>query len=169
MDTLSSFVCETAAGYLGVVLSAKGIKATTLPKETPAEALREAERLGATVCLRREEAGDLPDRVAAVVSGRAGAAGLRVDWGGLTPFRRAVLEAAMRIPAGQTRSYGWLAREVGKPGAARAVGRVMATNPLPVVVPCHRVVASDGSLHGYGGGLALKARLLRAEGARFPG
>lgn len=72
----------------------------------------------------------------------------------------------MRIPTGETRSYGWLARKVGRPRAARAVGRAMATNPLPIVVPCHRVVASDGSLRGYGGGLAMKAALLRLEGAR---
>ncbi len=80
--------------------------------------------------------------------------------------RRAVLEEAMRIPAGKTRSYGWLAERVGLPRAARAVGRVMATNPLPLVVPCHRVIGSDGGLHGYGGGLQLKETLLRAEGAR---
>ncbi len=89
-----------------------------------------------------------------------------IDWDSVSGFRRAVLEETLRIPAGETRSYGWLARKVGRPRAARAVGRVMATNPLPVVVPCHRVVGSDGSLHGYGGGLGIKAALLRAEGAR---
>ena len=72
----------------------------------------------------------------------------------------------MRIPAGETRTYAWLAAKVGRPRAARAVGRVMATNPLPIVVPCHRVVGSDGALHGYGGGLEVKAALLRLEGAR---
>ena len=72
----------------------------------------------------------------------------------------------MRIPSGETRSYGWIAEKVGHPRAARAVGRVTATNPLPLVVPCHRVVGSNGSLTGYGGGLRMKEALLRAEGAR---
>ncbi|MCI0814531.1 MAG: MGMT family protein [Chloroflexi bacterium] len=94
------------------------------------------------------------------------AGGVRLDWTGITPFRRAVLEECARIPAGETRSYGWLAEQVGHPRAARAVGRVMATNPWPLFVPCHRVVGSDGSLHGYGGGLPMKDALLRAEGAR---
>jgi methylated-DNA-[protein]-cysteine S-methyltransferase len=71
----------------------------------------------------------------------------------------------MRIPAGKTLSYGAVAERVGYPRAARAVGRVMATNPLPLVVPCHRVVGSNGSLTGYGGGLHVKEALLRAEGA----
>jgi methylated-DNA-[protein]-cysteine S-methyltransferase len=87
------------------------------------------------------------------------------------------MEEALRIPRGETRSYGWLAERVGNPRAARAVGRVMATNPLPIVVPCHRVIGSDGSLRGYGdsgrgrsaAGLWMKAALLRAEGARGRG
>jgi methylated-DNA-[protein]-cysteine S-methyltransferase len=89
-----------------------------------------------------------------------------IDWNGLSGFRRAVMEEALRIPRGETRTYGWLAERVGRPRAARAVGRVMATNPLPIVVPCHRVIGSDGSLRGYGAGLPMKAALLRAEGAR---
>jgi len=100
------------------------------------------------------------------VAGRPAHNGARFDWTGITPFRRAVLEECARIPPGETRSYGWLAEQVGHPRAARAVGRVMATNPWPLFVPCHRVVGSDGSLHGYGGGLPMKDALLRAEGAR---
>lgn len=169
MEKLKFFVSETAAGYVGAVLSARGIKATTLPRADREAALREVTQWGATEHASPGEAGDLPERIRDLVAGDGSANGIAIDWEGLTPFRRAVLEAAMRIPAGETRSYGWLARSVGRPGAARAVGRVMATNPLPLVVPCHRVVASDGSLHGYGGGLALKARLLRAEGAKVAG
>ena len=81
---------------------------------------------------------------------------------GLTPFQVRVLEQCRLIPYGEVRTYGWLAARVGKPGAARAVGQAMARNPLPLLIPCHRVVAADG-LGGFGGGLALKARLLDQE------
>jgi AraC family transcriptional regulator of adaptative response/methylated-DNA-[protein]-cysteine methyltransferase len=81
-----------------------------------------------------------------------------------TAFRRRVWEALRRIPFGETRSYGQIAAAVGAPGAAaRAVGTACAENPVPVVVPCHRVVGSDGSLHGYAYGLARKRQLLDAE------
>ena len=80
-----------------------------------------------------------------------------------TAFRRRVWEALRRIPFGETRSYGQIATAVGAPGAARAVGTACAQNPVPVVVPCHRVVGSDGSLHGYAYGLARKRQLLDAE------
>jgi AraC family transcriptional regulator of adaptative response/methylated-DNA-[protein]-cysteine methyltransferase len=80
-----------------------------------------------------------------------------------TAFRRHVWEALRRIPFGETRSYGEIAAAVGAPGAARAVGTACAQNPVPVVVPCHRVVGSDGSLHGYAYGLARKRQLLDAE------
>jgi len=86
-----------------------------------------------------------------------------------TAFRRRVWEALRRIPAGQTRSYGEIAVEVGAPGAARAVGTACAENPVPIVVPCHRVVAANGRLGGYSGGLARKRQLLAAEGARVQG
>lgn len=80
-----------------------------------------------------------------------------------TAFRRRVWEALRRIPAGETRSYGQIAAEAGAPGAARAVGTACATNPVPIVVPCHRVVATGGKLGGYSGGLARKRQLLDAE------
>jgi AraC family transcriptional regulator, regulatory protein of adaptative response / methylated-DNA-[protein]-cysteine methyltransferase len=83
-----------------------------------------------------------------------------------TAFRRRVWEALRRIPAGETRSYGQIAESVGAPGAARAVGTACAQNPVAVVVPCHRVVGSDGSLHGYAYGLARKRQLLDAEAGR---
>jgi methylated-DNA-[protein]-cysteine S-methyltransferase len=81
-------------------------------------------------------------------------------------FRRRALEAARRIPPGETATYGDLAAEVGSPRAARAVGSAMATNPIPIVVPCHRVVPSTGGLGNYGGGVEIKALLLDLEGYR---
>lgn len=84
-----------------------------------------------------------------------------------TAFQRRVWEALCAIPYGETLSYGELARRLGKPGASRAVGLANGRNPLPIVVPCHRVVGSDGSLTGFGGGLPTKTKLLRLEGARL--
>ena len=82
-----------------------------------------------------------------------------------TPFQRRVWEELTRIPYGATISYRELARRVGNPAATRAVARANATNPIPIVVPCHRVIGSDGTLTGYGGGLERKRYLLALEGA----
>src|SRR5688572_12192877 len=82
-----------------------------------------------------------------------------------TPFERRVWEALRDIPFGRTVSYGELARIIGEPGAARAVGAANGRNPLPIVVPCHRVIGADGSLVGFGGGLPRKRWLLEHEGA----
>ncbi|MDO0924931.1 methylated-DNA--[protein]-cysteine S-methyltransferase [Streptomyces sp. TG1A-8] len=80
-----------------------------------------------------------------------------------TPFQRAVWEQLTKIPYGETRSYGALAAALGRPGASRAVGLANGRNPIGIVVPCHRVIGSDGSLTGYGGGLERKQRLLDFE------
>jgi methylated-DNA-[protein]-cysteine S-methyltransferase len=82
-----------------------------------------------------------------------------------TEFQRRVWRALTEIPYGQTISYGELARRIGKPSASRAVGLANGANPLPVVVPCHRVIGADGSLTGFGGGLPIKRKLLALEGA----
>jgi O-6-methylguanine DNA methyltransferase len=90
---------------------------------------------------------------------------LQYDISWVTPFRRKVLQACARIPRGQVATYADLARRIGSPRAFRAVGRTMATNPIPIVIPCHRVVGTNGSLTGFGGGLDMKIRLLALEGA----
>lgn len=82
-----------------------------------------------------------------------------------SPFRKRVLEEVQAIPYGQTVSYKQIAERMGEPGAVRAVGGANANNPLPIVIPCHRVIAHDGTLGGYGAGLNLKAYLLQLEGA----
>ena len=95
---------------------------------------------------------------------------IAIDWSSIrSEFNRRSLQAVVRIPYGQTRTYGQVAAQIGAPGAARAMGRANATNPMPLVIPCHRVLGSDGKLHGYGGagGLKTKRWLLDMEHARL--
>jgi O-6-methylguanine DNA methyltransferase len=92
---------------------------------------------------------------------------LRFDLRGLSEFERAVLMKALEIPSGEVRPYSWIAREIGHPGAVRAAGSALAKNPVPLLIPCHRVVRSDGHIGNYSlGGPRNKRRLLEVEGAR---
>jgi methylated-DNA-[protein]-cysteine S-methyltransferase len=86
-----------------------------------------------------------------------------------TAFQLAVLDALQTIPFGETRSYVEIARQIGRPKAVRAVGAANGRNPLPIVIPCHRVIGADGSLTGFGGGLETKLFLLELEGVKAPG
>jgi O-6-methylguanine DNA methyltransferase len=81
-----------------------------------------------------------------------------------TPFQQAVLKRIAEIPCGQTRSYSQIAKDIGRPQAPRAVGAATGSNPIPIVIPCHRVVGADGRLVGFGGGLPFKVMLLKLEG-----
>ncbi|MFQ5434261.1 MAG: methylated-DNA--[protein]-cysteine S-methyltransferase [Anaerolineae bacterium] len=92
---------------------------------------------------------------------------LPIDWSVMPPFQSEALKLVYAVPYGRLTTYGDIAKQLGKPGASRAVGRANATNPMPIVIPCHRVLGSDRKLHGYGGpgGLETKAWLLRLEGS----
>lgn len=97
-----------------------------------------------------------------LATGRLG--NLRVDLRGLTGFQQAVLRKTAEIPPGELRPYGWVAREIGNPGAVRAVGSALNKNPVPIIIPCHRVGKSDGAVGEYAHGAAMKRALLSAEG-----
>ena len=107
----------------------------------------------ATVCAQLQEYFNGARRVFAVSLALAG-----------SEFQRAVWKALQAIPYGETVSYGELARRLGRPRASRAVGLANGANPVPIIVPCHRVIGADGSLTGFGGGLAVKRALLELEG-----
>ncbi len=101
------------------------------------------------------------------LNGKRSAFTIPIDWSLFRPFQREALQAVFRIPYGETCTYHDIAIEIGRPNASRAVGRANATNPMPIVIPCHRVIGRDGKLHGYGGGEGLKTKewLLKLEGA----
>lgn len=106
---------------------------------------------------------DVREQVLGYLAGRRRHFSLELAPGG-SDFQRQVWAALVRIPYGETRTYGDLARRLGRDGAARAIGAANGANPLPLLIPCHRVVAADG-LGGYSGGTALKQRLLVLEGS----
>ncbi len=103
------------------------------------------------------------EQIQAYFAGRLRRFELPLDWSGATDFYRAVWRALLEVPYGQTSSYLAIARRIGKPKAVRAVGQANRNNPLPIVVPCHRILASNGKLHGFYYGLEMKRQLLALE------
>ncbi len=160
----------------GLAFTSHGLAAVVLPSQTEAATERALLRMATGRQLdegKPQPSVDPPAWVkSAIVSiiellagGPAELGGIPLDSRKLTPFSVRVHEAARAIPRGECRSYGELARQVGAPRAARAVGRAMAKNPWPIVVPCHRVVSSQGDLHGFSapGGVRTKAAMLEIE------
>jgi methylated-DNA-[protein]-cysteine S-methyltransferase len=109
-----------------------------------------------------------PDLGEKIVDELHGKRRLRFDLRGLTPFEEAVLRKTLQIPRGEVRPYGWVAREIGRPAAVRAVGTALAHNPIPYLIPCHRVVRTDGHIGNYGGGgPEAKRSILTMEGVQL--
>lgn len=125
------------------------------------------QRLQAEVVESAARIGKILEQLDEYFAGKRRTFDLPVDTRLMTPFQRRVLTAAQRVPAGTVVSYGDIARRIGQPKASRAVGQALGHNPIPIVIPCHRVVASDGGLGGYIGGPTIKRKLLALEGANL--
>ncbi|MGI6547776.1 MAG: methylated-DNA--[protein]-cysteine S-methyltransferase [Bacillota bacterium] len=165
-------VYETDLGWIGAAFSAVGLRLLTLPQKTEEEAICLLQKTAQAPLGKRctpSFAAELAEDLLAYAQGEELRCDLPLDLTGLTAFQRSVLNVLRQVAFGQLTSYGELARAAGYPGAARAVGQVMANNPLPLVIPCHRVLRSDGSLGGFGGGPEMKQRLLRLEGVEVEG
>lgn len=157
-------VIDSPLGSLYIAASAQGLRHVDFGV-SQADFLSRLEPLARTE--RRPGAlAAIAEQLQAYFSGVRFQFDLPLDLDRLTPFQKSVLHTARRIPAGTVWSYGQVARAVGKPQASRAVGQALGRNPVPIVIPCHRVVASDGSLGGYsgGGGVESKRFLLDLEG-----
>ena len=157
---------STALGWAGILVSSNGIRRLTLPQPFPATTLEYLQ--GSERVVSVEPAlGSFPDierRLERYFRGEEAAFDDSLDVIGTT-FQKQAWEVARTIPWGDTRSYGWIAKNMGNPGSARAVGQAMRSNPVPIIVPCHRVIGRDGRMCGYCGpeGVELKRRLLGME------
>lgn len=164
---------DTAIGACAVAWSETGLIATQLPEIGRDVARR---RLARRVSDCAEEAppewarGAISRIVAHLAGERPDYADVPLDERGIGAWERSVYRAAAAIPFGETRTYGALARELGRPEAAQAVGQALGRNPWPIVIPCHRILAADGKTGGFSapGGAATKLRLLEIEGALAP-
>jgi methylated-DNA-[protein]-cysteine S-methyltransferase len=168
MDTKANgLVMRTPLGWMAAAERGGLLVAVVLPtasKQMAMAALDVKVEFGG----RSPMLGELEENLARYFAGeRVDFSQYAVDLDDFPPFLRKALEAARSIPYGEVRTYGWLAGKAGNPKAARAAGQAMARNPVPLIVPCHRVVASSGGLGGYGGGLELKRALLELEGVEL--
>ncbi|MFC1968865.1 methylated-DNA--[protein]-cysteine S-methyltransferase [Chloroflexota bacterium] len=156
-------ILDTGVGWIGILGSVRGLLRITLPQPS----LQETQRNLGGSSIRADWSPDLSqnlvERLKDYFSGHKIAFPDRVDLAEATPFQRRVWEKTRLIPYGETRSYSWIAEQIGQPAAVRAVGQALGRNPLPIIVPCHRVITTDGKLGGYSGGLDMKRYLLRLE------
>jgi O-6-methylguanine DNA methyltransferase len=162
--------CETAGivfrtdlGWAGAAASEQGITRIVLPKNDSRAAERELAGEGTY-----SPAGSLVlEKTVKLIrkycSGIRLSFDLPLDLRYYTPFQQAVWRAAAQIPYGETRSYAWVAKRIRNPRAVRAVGQALGANPVPIIIPCHRVISSSGGMGGYSGGLGMKKKLLKLE------
>ena len=165
-------VFETPFGWMSALASSRGLRRTTLPQPSPDQSVSLLGRDADAAAHDPARFGRLKSQLDLYFNGtRLEPGDEPIDVDDASPFVRAAWDACRSIPIGETRSYKWLAARAGSPGAARAAGQCMARNRLPIVVPCHRVIASDGALRGFGRGasqLELKQRLLDLEATARP-
>jgi methylated-DNA-[protein]-cysteine S-methyltransferase len=148
------FVAATDAGLARVSFNPDEAAFVSALRRSKLDAVRSAEKVSGIVA-----------QLETYFAGKRSTFDVPIDWRRMSPFQHSVLAAALQVPAGQVVSYHDIARRIGQPQASRAVGQALGHNPMPIVIPCHRVVSSGGGLGGYTGGLGIKQKLLQLEGA----
>jgi methylated-DNA-[protein]-cysteine S-methyltransferase len=170
MDLVQMTVFPTAIGDCGVVWNDRGVVGVQLPEASAEETRQRLERHwpGAVVAEPTPAASRAIAGITALLAGEADAMDdVVIDLNGISDFRRGVYEIARTVGPGDTITYGEIASRLGEPHAAREVGQALGANPVPLIVPCHRVLAAGGKLGGFSarGGVTTKSRLLAIEGA----
>ncbi|MBK5231561.1 MAG: methylated-DNA--[protein]-cysteine S-methyltransferase [Thermoleophilia bacterium] len=166
-DSFSHTAFDTELGPVALAATDAGVVRVSLPGSDPDELVEEViSRTRLEPVEGGEKVNGAVDQIEDFLAGRRTGFELELDWRLVTGFNRQVLQATATIPYGETRSYGEVAEMAGSPGAQRAAGAALSVNPIAIIVPCHRVIRSDGSLGGFGGGKSgqrLKQRLLDLE------
>lgn len=163
-------IFKTPLGWVGVAVSDRGICRIVPPRKEKRTAEKELKGDECGVSSSEMGAQNISRVLAKAVkllqqyfSGERVSFDLPLDLRYYTAFQQAVWKASAEIPCGETRSYAWIAKKIKKPLAVRAVGQALGANPVPVIIPCHRVISSSGALGGYSGGPGVKEKLLRLE------
>jgi len=167
--SLNYLIFNTPLGWIGILGSGKRLSKLALPQPSPEQALyllnEFALKWHAKTLSEAEPNyfGDLPEKIKHYLGGKPVSFPNRLDLPLASPFQKGVWGVTQSIPYGETRTYAWVAGKMGMLGATRAVGQALAKNPLPIIIPCHRVICSDGSLGGFSNGKLWKRHLLEME------
>ncbi len=157
------FTLNTDMGWIAILGSERGLAGVTLPQQSAQEALKLLGAMANHATPSPNRFRDIAKRLKAYFGGHKVLFPDELDLSLATPFQRKVWQTTRLIPYGETRSYSWLAKEIGKPKAVRAIGQALGRNPLPIIIPCHRVISSNSKLGGFSGGLEIKRQLLSLE------
>jgi methylated-DNA-[protein]-cysteine S-methyltransferase len=170
LDSIDKLYCvtfNTAAGWVGLLASSQGLLQSTFPFKSRELAGMSLGKNSSRAVHSPEYFKDTCREYEAYFEGNRVEFSCSLDLRRATLFEQSVWGTARVIPYGQTQSYSWIARQIGKPQAPRAVGQALGRNPLPIIIPCHRILTSDDKLGGFGGGLDMKKYLLALEGNRI--
>ncbi len=156
-------------GWGGIVTGSQGVKELLLPEYEQETARIIISSRYPNAVYDEEAVAPIREALLSYFCGERAGLSFPLDLSGQTAFKRSVYLATQRIPYGEVRTYGWISEQIGRPKASRAVGQALRYNPLPIIVPCHRVIKRDGTLGGFSSkeGVELKIRLLQLEGVNI--
>lgn len=170
---LAYLVFDTQLGWVGLLGSQMGLRKLVLPQPRPEQTLHFLNEFALKLQSSTLSGagtgyfGNLPEEIKDYLAGKAVGFPNKLDLSKASSFQKRVYQITQSIPYGETKSYAWVAAELGMARAARAVGQALARNPLPIMIPCHRVICSNGNLGGFSGGIGWKQRLLEIEAKAF--
>jgi methylated-DNA-[protein]-cysteine S-methyltransferase len=164
-QNMEYIVFSIGKGWIAILGSIRGLVSITMPQSSAQEALNILGEVVNHASPSSERFKDLIQRLKDYFGGKKVSFPDKLDLSKATPFQRQVWQVTRLIPYGETRSYLWVAEQIDNPKAMQAVGQALARNPLPIIIPCHRVVKSNGKLGGFTGGVEMKRRLLNIEAA----